>query len=386
MRGWGLRIGVIAAVIAAGALVYVRYIRPSPVPVTIYRAERGVVEERVTNSKAGTVKARRRARLSPEIGGRVSFIGARHGERVEAGEVLLRISDEDLRASLELARREVTSALATARVACFAADLAGRELQRNLDLKDDRIVSVEILDRLESERDSAVARCEAARATVSTAEASVGLARANRRKAEIRAPFDGVVAELDAEIGEYVSPSPPALPIPPVYDIIDTSSIFVSAPIDEVDASRVRAGQEARITLDPYPGQTFTARVSRVAPYVQNLEEQNRTLEVEVEFEDAEFARQFLPGTSADVEVILKRVNGVLRIPSYALLEGSRVLVFNDGHLTERTLRIGLRNWEFAEVQEGLKEGDRVVTSLDRAEVKSGARAVLREEADGAAP
>ncbi len=386
MGRWGRRIGVIVAVLAAGGLIYFRYIRPSPVPVTVYPTERGVVEETVTNSKAGTVKARRRAKLSPEIGGRVSFIGARQGERVEAGQVLLRLHDEDLRASLNLARREVTSARATAREACFAADLAGRELQRNLDLKDTKIVSVEILDRLESERDSAVARCEAARATISTAEASVGLARANLMKAEIRAPFDGVIAELDTEVGEYVSPSPAALPIPPVFDLIGTGSIYISAPIDEVDASRVRTAQEARITLDPYPGQTFTARVSRVAPYVQDFEEQNRTLEVEVEFDDAEFARQLLPGTSADVEVILKRAVGVLRIPSYALLEGGRVLVFNDGHLDERTLRIGLRNWEFAEVEDGLKEGDRVVTSLDRADVKSGARALLREEADGAAP
>ena len=107
---------------------------------------------------------------------------------------------------------------------------------------------------------------------------------------------------------------------------------------------------------------------------------------MEVEFDDDEFARQLLPGTSADVEVILKRADGVLRIPSYALLEGGRVLVFNDGHLDERSLRIGLRNWEFAEVEDGLKEGDQVVTSLDRADVKSGARALLREKADGAAP
>jgi HlyD family secretion protein len=386
MSRWVKRIVVGLLIVAAGALIYYRFLRTQPVPVTVFQVERGTVEETVTNSKAGTVKARRRAKLSPEIGGRIAFIGARQGDRVKEGEVLLRINDADLRASLTLAEREVDSARATGREACYAADLAERELQRNLDLKDDRIVSVEILDRLESKRDSARARCEASGAIVATARAAVEVARATLMKAAVLAPFDGVVAELDGELGEWVSPSPPAVPIPPVYDIIDTTSIYVSAPLDEVDAGRVRTGLEARLTLDPYPGRSFSGRVSRVAPYVLDVEEQNRTLEVEVDFDDAEFARQLLPGTSADVEVILNKVESVLRIPSYALLEGSRVLVFDGGLLVERRVETGLRNWEFAELKEGLREGEPVVVSLDRAEIKEGATAVVRDGPAGSTP
>jgi HlyD family secretion protein len=204
----------------------------------------------------------------------------------------------------------------------------------------------------------------------------VALADANLDKTVLRAPFDGVVADLKAELGEWVSPSPPALPIPPVYDIIDPSSIYISAPLDEVDAGRVKSGLPARVTLDPFPGQSFRAKVVRVAPYVLDIEQQNRTLEIEVEFEDAAFSRTLLPGSSADVEVILKAVDGVLRIPSYALLEGNRVLVLDHGKLEGRAVQVGLRNWQYAEVQGGLAEGDAVVVSLDRAEVKEGARAV----------
>ena len=78
-----------------GRVVY-KFVRPDPVPVTVYRLTRGTVEETVTNSKAGTVKARRRARISPEVGGRVAFIGFRPGARVRKGDVLLRINDRDL--------------------------------------------------------------------------------------------------------------------------------------------------------------------------------------------------------------------------------------------------------------------------------------------------
>src|SRR5213593_4646786 len=125
-----------------------KIVRPDPVPVTVYRLTRGTVEETVTNSKAGTVKARRRAKISPEIGGRVAFIGFRPGAQVKKGDILLKINDSDLKASLALARQDVATAQATKREACLSAELAKRELQRSRDLKDERIISVEFLDRL----------------------------------------------------------------------------------------------------------------------------------------------------------------------------------------------------------------------------------------------
>ncbi len=357
-----------------------KVIRPDPVPVTVYRLVRGTVEETVTNSKAGTVKARRRAKMSPEIGGRVAYIGFRPGAQVRKGEVLLRISDSDVKASLALALQDVATSRASAQEACLTADLAQRDLRRTLELKDDRIVSAEMLDRLQSQSDSVAARCQAVRASVERAQAAVDLARANLEKTVLRAPFDGVVADLKGEVGEWVSPSPPALPIPPVFDIIDPTSIYVSAPLDEVDAGKLKAGQPARITLDPFPNRSFRGRVTRVAPYVQDIQEQNRTFEVEVDFDDASFARTLLPGTSADIEVILKAIENVLRMPTYALLEGDRVLIFSDGHLQAVEVQTGMRNWEFTEVREGLEEGKPVVVSLDRAEVKEGARARIRDE------
>ncbi len=373
--------------LAAGLFILVnlglgiyKVVRPDPVPVTVYRLARGTVEETVTNSKAGTVKARRRAKISPEIGGRVAFIGFRPGAHVRKGDVLLRINDNDWKASLSLAEQDLATSRASAREACLAADLAARDLKRTLDLKDDRIVSVEMVDRLQSQSETASARCQAARANAERAQSAIDLARANLNKTVLHAPFDGVVADLKAEVGEWASPSPPALPIPPVFDIIDPSSIYVSAPLDEVDAGRVHAGQQARVTLDPYPNRSFQGHVTRVAPYVQDIVEQNRTLEAEVDFDDAEFARSLLPGTSADVEVILRSVANVLRLPTYALLEGDRVLVFNGGHLVARQVTTGLRNWEYAEVKEGLAESEPIVVSLDRAEVKEGVRAVIRDE------
>lgn len=374
---WGIWLAVLAA---AGVGIYFAFLRADPVPVTVFRLARGTVEETVTNSKAGTVKARRRSKISPEIGGRVTFIGFRAGAMVHEGDVLLRLNDQDFRANLALSEQDLATAKAASREACLNAELADRDLQRTRDLKDESIVSAEMLDRLESQRDAARARCEAQRAAIERAAAAIDLARASLAKTVLRAPFDGVVADLKAEVGEYVTPAPPAVPVPPILDIIDPSSIYLSAPMDEVDAGKVAKGQPARITLDSYPNRSFPGRVSRVAPYVQDLEEQNRTLEVEVDFDDAAFARGLFPGTSADVEIILETAPDVLRVPAYALLEGDRLLVHEKGRLQSRPVKVGLRNWEFAQILEGAREGDPVVVSLDRPEVKEGARARIGDE------
>jgi HlyD family secretion protein len=132
--------------------------------------------------------------------------------------------------------------------------------------------------------------------------------------------------------------------------------------------------------MDAYPGRELPGRVTRVAPYVLDMEEHSRTFEIEVELEDGAFAATLLPGTSADVEVILAAEPDALRIPTYALIEGARVLVVQDDRLVAREVETGLRNWAFTEVRRGLSAGEPVVVSLDRAEVEAGARAVISEE------
>jgi HlyD family secretion protein len=198
----------------------------------------------------------------------------------------------------------------------------------------------------------------------------------------IRAPFDGVIAELTGEVGEWITPSPPLLTAPAVVDIIDLNSNFVSAPMDEVDSAAISPGQRAVVTVDSRPGETYPGVVLRVAPYVLDVEAQNRTVEVEVEFDDAALAATLLPGTSADIEIVLEVHSGVLRIPTSAVRDGRSVLLPEDGVLVEREIEIGLKNWDHAEVVRGLKEGESVVVSLDRVEVKAGARIVIEDDPD----
>ena len=104
-RTWLRRGLALLGVVLALLLLRATLLRPDPVPVTVVPAARGPVEETVAGSRAGTVKSRRRATLSPEVGGRVERLAVRKGERVKKGDVLVRIAAEDVRAQLVLAER-----------------------------------------------------------------------------------------------------------------------------------------------------------------------------------------------------------------------------------------------------------------------------------------
>jgi HlyD family secretion protein len=136
----------------------------------------------------------------------------------------------------------------------------------------------------------------------------------------------------------------------------------------------VKEGLPARVTLDPYRGRVWQGVLTRVSPVVNDLKEQNRTLEVEVEMKPDPSAPQPKPGTSADVEIVLDQREGVLRVPSNAVIESKRVLVLENGKAVAKPVKIGLKNWDWSEITDGLQEGDAVITSLDRQGVKEGAR------------
>jgi HlyD family secretion protein len=368
------------AAVAVSALVLWRTLLASdPVPVKVVRVETGAVEATISNTKAGTIRARHRARMTPEMGGVVAEVSRQEGDRVEAGDPLVRLNDASQRAQLTLARESLRSAQASLLEACLARDRARRELARKRKLADRKILSADVLDGLETAYQVGEASCNAMGAQVAKAEAQVDVAEAELEKMVLHAPFAGVVAELDAEVGEWITPSPPLLLAPPVVDLIDTTSLYVSAPMDEVDSASIRAGQLARVSVDSHPGQELAARVVRVAPYVLDVEAQNRTVEIELELDDAELAARLLPGTSADVEVVRAVREGVLRVPAPALLAGDRVLLARDGTLVEAVVEIGLKNWDYAEVRAGLEADQLVVISLDRSEVQAGARVEVEE-------
>ena len=292
---------------------------------------------------------------------------------------MLELWNEDLRAELEFARRDVVASRGRMDEVCTRAAVAQDEARRLSSLLDRGLAAEEETDRAVGEAKAQQAACSAARDVIKVSEARVDIARAKLERTLLRAPFDGVIAEINGELGEFVTPSPVGIPTPPTVDLIDSSCLYISAPIDEVDAPAVQTGQQALITLDAFPGRKFPGFVRRVAPYVLDVEKQARTVEIEAEIDaaaaDDEDGRRLLPGYSADVEVILAERQEVLRVPTQVLVEGNRVFVLADDTLTAREVETGIASWEYTEVTAGLGEGELVVLSVDREGVADGVAA-----------
>jgi len=355
--------------------------RPKPVPVTLKSIDRGRVESTIANTRAGTVEACQRTKLSTTVGGRIELLAVKEGDRVKKGQLLMKLWNDDQQAQSSLAGAQIATAKRRAEEACTVAANARREADRQTSLRQQGFISSSREESARSDAEARQAGCEAAKADVASAEARLSATRVEQGRTILYAPFAGTIAKIVGEVGEYSTPSPPGVQTPPAIDLIDDSCLYVKAPMDEVDAPKITPGQAVKISLDAMPGKSFPGKVKRIAPYITAVEKQARTVEIDATFDHPENAGSLLVGYSADIEILLERRDNVLRVPTSALLEGSRVLVISaDGVLTERKLRTGLANWEFTEVLDGIAEGERIVTSLEREGIKPGAPA--REETD----
>lgn len=352
------------------------FTRPVPLPVVLAEVATGRVEASIANTRAGTVEACQRTKLSPITGGRIVYLGVKEGDHVRRGQVLMRLWNEDQLAQSTVSEKQVDTANRHVSEICTLAASAAREAERTTRLHGRGFVSETAEEKARADAESRQAACAAARSEVVQAHAQVHLNKVEQNRTVLIAPFDGIVAEITGELGEYATPSPPGVATPPAIDLIDPTCLYVNAPMDEVDAPKMRVGQNARITLDAFPGQVFPAHVRRVAPYVMAVEKQARTVDVEASFDRREDIHRMLVGYSADVEIVLEHRDNVLRVPTSALLEGGRVLRYQPdcGRLEERKLRTGVANWEYTEVLQGLSAGDRIVLSLEREGVKAGAQ------------
>jgi len=376
---------LVFAVIAAGlAAALWPILRTEPPKVSLAVVRRGIVEETVANTRAGTVLARRRSLLAPATGGQVALLPVQEGDQVKAGQVLLQLWNDDLAAELKLREAEAAQARSLVKEAKVRSELAQREANRSVELHGRDVASEEKVDQAVSEAKAAKARWEAAEDWVRVREASIKTIKAQIEKSVLRAPFAGQVAEVNAELGEFVTPSPPGIPTLPTVDLIDRTSVYVKAPMDEVDAAAVRIGQPVRVTLDAFGKQIFAGKVRRIAPYVLDREKQARTVDVEVDFESTEDLQKLLPGYSADVEIILRVRENVLRVPTHAVLKGNRLLVYDPATRTlkERIFEAGVSNWRFTEALSNLSAEEQVVVSLDTEGVEDGATVVPEPAAE----
>jgi HlyD family secretion protein len=366
---------VILLALAAGAWWWTQ--RPQPVTVRLHTVEQGTVEATASNTRAGTVTSCRRAKLSPSVSGEIIRLPFREGAQVKKNDVLLDLWNHDIQTERALTEQELKSTEAQSNATCTQAVQAERDAARLNRLKSSGLASAESIDQAQSQALVARAQCAASQAQIDLVRAKFATLDARLERTIVRAPFDGVIVELNGEIAEITSPSPPGIPTPPAVDLVEYGCIYIDAPIDEVDAAAVRVGMPARVSLDAFRDALFDGTVRRIGAYVEDKEKQARFVTVEIDLADDPRKASLLPGYSADAEIILAARTDVTRIPSEALMEDGGVLIFNptSGKIEQRSVKKGLANWRWIEVLEGVAVGDKLVLNFDDANVKAGALA-----------
>ncbi len=285
----------------------------------------------------GVVEAVREAALSAQTSGRVASMSADVNDRVEAGQILLRLTVVEQQAGVDAAKAQLRAAEASATE-------AERQYQRFASLAQDKYVSRAQLDQARAARDAAIAARDAARAQLAAAGQGADYT-------VVRAPYAGVVAARHVEPGETVAPGQPLLTVYAPEDL----RIEVQLPQSAADA--VRAAPSARVRFDD--GRSVDAREVVVYPSADPVSH-SVVVRILLPRMDAPVA----PGTTASVAFAVAGTDRILRLPQSVIVrrgELTGVYVLKEGRLYLRQLRLGEREGDMVEVLSGLAPGDAVV-------------------------
>jgi RND family efflux transporter MFP subunit len=359
-RWWWL-----AALVVVG-IVFWLIARNAPVNVETTAISQAYPSQAYTLLNAtGYVVAQRKAAVASKATGRLEWLGVREGSQVKSGEVLARLESNDVTAQMRQAAASVNVARANLEQGEAELREAVRALNRSRDLLDKKFVSP-------AAHDTVIARHEKAQAAISGYKASIAVAQANLRAAEvavdqtlIRAPFDGVVLTKNANVGDVITPFSSALGSQAaVVTMADMSTLEVEADVSEANLAKVKVGQPCEIQLDALPGQRFRGVVQRTVPTVDRTK---ATVLVKIRFVDVD--ERVLPEMSAKVAFLEKETpederTARMVVQPAAVVErdgAGVVFVVKEGKATQVAVKSGMKIGELVEVTGKVAVGDKVV-------------------------
>lgn len=329
-------------------------------------AERRTIAETIQTTGVVGPDETRVARLRPLADGRVTRVAVRVGDRVAAGQTLL-VYDSITAGELVAAYRAAVASLERARA---EAEVARRSVERADALVEIGAVATGERDRRAAEHQRALAEVSRARAEMvnleqklrrlGTSEADLARARTGEAvtagaASTVAAPFDGVVIEVRAAPGEVIAPDRE------LFVIADLSHVWIQGDVHQKDIARIRVGREALVTVDTYPGETFTGEVTYLS-HVLDPDTRTAKVRCEVPNRDARLKIQMF----ATVALPVSAPREALVVPARAVqdIDGVPTVFVRVGEGTFRTrpVRVGAAAGGLVEIIAGLEPGERVVT------------------------
>ncbi len=313
----------------------------------------------------GYVVAQRKAAVASKATGRLEWLGVREGTRVKRGEVIARLENRDVTATMQQTAASIQVAQANLAQGQVEFNDAERNVNRSRELLAKNFVS-------QSAHDTAIARLEKARAALAGHRAAIAVAQANHRVAQvgveqtlIRAPFDGVVLTKNANVGDVITPFSSALGSQAaVVTMADMSTLEVEADVSESNLGKIGIDQPCEIQLDALPDGRFRGRLIRLVPTVDRAK---ATVMAKIRFDALD--PRILPEMSAKVSFLSQEMpqgSGGARTaiqPSAVATRDGRPVVFVivQDRVAQAAVETGDRIGELLEIRAGIKPGDKVV-------------------------
>jgi len=275
---------------------------------------------------SGTILSNEEVELKGEVAGKIINIYFKEGSSVKKGDLLVKINDAELQAQLAKAKY-------------------------NLKLLEDREHRQRVLLEREaiSQEDYDVSLNE-----LNVVKADIELVKAQVAKTEIRAPFDGVIGLKNVSEGSFVNTETI------IATLQDINPIKIDFSIPEKYSGSVKVGDQIRFKVVG-KDETYTGKVYAIEP---KIDPQTRTLKLRAVYSNA--ARSILPGSFADVELVLHEIQGALMVPTYSIipeLKGQKVFLYRNGKAFPQNVEIGIRTDTRVQITNGLAENDTLITS-----------------------
>jgi len=320
---------------------------------------------RTVLNASGYVVARREATVSSKVTGKVIEVLVEEGMKVEENQVLARLDDTNVKASLRLAEAELEAAKAARSETRVRLDEAERQLRRITALTAEKVASPSDLDRAEAEVNALKARLKLQQVQISVAEKQVALWQQHLDDTIIRAPFSGIAVSKNAQPGEMISPMSAGggFTRTGIGTVVDMNSLEIEVDVNESFINRVQAGQPVEATLDAYPDWKIPSRVLAIIP---TADRQKSTVKVRVKFDQLD--PRMLP--QMGVKVAFRNApegataSRAVVVPKTAVRQdGGRDVVFvvRDGRAERRAVTTSGAQDQEVTIATGLVPGERVV-------------------------
>lgn len=336
------------------------------------RAKTAIAETRnirFTVSAAGEITPAEQVSVRPEINGKIATLSVDIGDIVKKGDVFFTMDDRDLQIERESQDKEIERA----KVQLAQAE---RNYLRNKQLFEEKLVSQEVYEDFRTQY-------ELSKNSLSKAEKAQELVMDRLRKTRLIAPFDCTVLTRPVSVGQAVSGSGGFNSGTEVLTVADLNQLIINAHINQADITRLRVNQEVDVSVEAIPGLKVTGTVERIAPQA-TIKNNIKGFSARILLRNVD--SRIRPSMTANIKIPVSSADNVLAVPLASVFTELNqdtqqmerfVYIKNDTGFERHTIEIGVSDYFYAEITQGLKSGDVIALEEPKEEAEKRTKSKL---------